>query len=121
MKKGKVVIMGSRGNGKSTDLLRLALQDHADIACLYRPEHYIDIAVEQLHIPREEISIDRERREVKIRDVRIAPINHCIRKAGEHEENKPLYVDELECAINYLLNREINGYTLSVCEYFAEV
>lgn len=108
-------IIASRTTGKSATLLRLALQNHADIAVPTAfTGVYVDLATDVLHIPKEEISHDRNRHIVKIRDIEIAPVEYFRSKP---EIRKPLYVDELDLALGRLLGRSINGYSLSIDDH----
>ena len=109
-------IIGSRGTGKSTQLLRMAIENKAAIATPNRTimRGYISIAL-TLGINAEDIQ--ETERYVVIKGVTIAPFP-CflsISTLPPLAKGKDLYIDEIEMCIGMVLTpfNEFAGYTLS--------
>lgn len=108
-------IIASRGTGKSTQLLRTALNEKANLAVCYHSQlrYYADIA-KSLGINESEIEVTPYY--LKIRDTVVAPIY----KFMEHPTSslfsrKPLYIDELDWCMKSLLDYcELSGYSISL-------
>lgn len=108
-------IIASRGTGKSTNLLRMALLNHADISV-----HSV-AAIRSLALIARDVLNIRENEIVKytgyimVRDVQIATIDHYVDTSYNFGKMRPLYVDELEtCLQKLFLGRKVAGYTISL-------
>lgn len=111
-------IIASRGTGKSTALLKMALKDNADIAvsCHTSMQHFIRIATE-IGIDADEIKLQDDC--VIIRSVIVAPIRYFITHApsGIFAQHKKLYIDEIDACLRRLPStHDIEGFTMSMEE-----
>ena len=110
-------IIASRASGKSTELLRMALDNHGDIAVFdnHAIETFVELAIEVLHIPPEEISQVNGRATIK--DVTVASV---LEYANPHRtlgfnRARPLYIDEISACMKFLLFPfQVRGYTESI-------
>ena len=119
-RKKPTILIASRSTGKSTELLRLALREHGDIATFSRAsaEVFANIARDILGVDPKNIIRDPSRGYWKIEDVTVATLGEFMRRPMNSDFNadKPLYIDELEFCLRSLTyrNREIGGITISM-------
>lgn len=115
--KGMKRIIASRGTGKSTELLRMALEDkNAAIAVPSRTSvnYYCVLAHEALGVPIEKIN--KFQGMAQIQDVIVAPffdftVNPEVRKFT----SRAVYIDEIEECIKMMMPfDDLAGYTLSI-------
>lgn len=108
-------IIASRGTGKSTELLKMALRENGDIAVfgIVAAKHFAQIAGE-IGIADEDIKIRNDC--VIIRNVVVAPFRYFFYEPrGLFAQHKKLYIDEIElCLQNLPHTHSIAGYTISL-------
>ena len=108
-------IIASRGTGKSTQLLRMAIENKAVIAAPRVMLHnYKHIAL-QMGVNVSEIKETEDY--VVIKDVAIVPFNSLFSPEifSSLLRNKEIYIDELEiCLERALPNNKIAGYSVSL-------
>jgi len=109
-------IIGSRATGKSTELLKMALRDNADIAVWSHAANHFALIAREIGIPKEQIKFITDG--VVIRDVVVAPIYKFLYASdGIFAQHKNLYIDELDLCLNALSFKSthtIAGYTISL-------
>lgn len=114
-------IIATRRTGKSTALLRMALENHGDIAVFnsHAVETFVVLARDVLHIQPEEIH--HIFGTAKIRDVTVASILEYETEPRKYNRSRPLYIDEIGlCMKTMLFPFNIGGYTESLEEAFYE-
>ena len=107
-------IIASRGIGKSTQLLRMALDEKANLAVCFRSQlrYYVDIA-KSLGVDESEIKVAPDY--LKIRDTVVAPIDKFTERGLPLLAQNPLYIDDLEWCVGRLIHaRKIAGYSISL-------
>lgn len=114
-------IIASRASGKSTELLRMALENHGNIAVFssHAVETFVVLARDVLHIPPEEIETAYSAGWARIKDVTVASILEYVGITDTRGFNraKPLYIDEIGLCMQSLLYRfKLGGYTESLEE-----
>lgn len=110
-------IIATRATGKSTTLLRMALENHGNIAVFnsHAVETFVVLARDVLHIPEEEIQ--HKFGFAKIKDVTVASIVEYETNPRGFNRARPLYIDEIGLCMQSLLRRfELGGYTESLEE-----
>lgn len=110
-------IIASRATGKSAELLRLALENHGDIAVFNSTavEVFVALAREVFDIPPEEIS--RADGRATIKDVTVASVLEYANPNRTRGFNRarPLYIDEISfCMKSLLFPFQVGGYTESI-------
>ena len=108
-------IIASRGTGKSTEILKMALRENGSIAvCSYKTAQYFALIAKTIGIADEEIKYQDDC--VFIRNVLVAPFRHFFYEPkGPFAQHKKLYIDELELCLNSLPHtHNIDGYTISL-------
>ena len=114
-------IIATRRTGKSTVLLRMALENHGNIAVFnsHAVETFVVLARDVLHIPPEEIETAYAAGWAKIKDVTVASILEYVGITDTRGFNRarPLYIDEIGLCMQSLLYRfKLGGYTESLEE-----
>lgn len=111
-------MIASRGTGKSTEILRMALEDkdaaivvptNASVEC------YCAIAYDVLGVPLK--SINKQGNIAKIKDVIVAPISaFCWREGRGPFCERNMYIDEIEMCVQKMMAvfGNLAGYTLSI-------
>lgn len=110
-------IIASRASGKSTELLRMALENHGNIAVFnsHAVETFVVLARDVLHIAPEEIH--HTFGIAKIRDVTVASILEYETEPRQYNRSRPLYIDEISaCMKSLLFPFQVRGYTESLEE-----
>ncbi len=108
-------IIASRASGKSTELLRMALDNHGNIAVFnsHAVETFVVLARDVLHIPPEEIQYTFGF--AKIKDATVASIVEYEKNPRDFNRSKPLYIDEISaCMKSLLFPFQVGGYTESL-------
>lgn len=108
-------IIASRGTGKSTELLKMALRENGSIAvCNHTNAKYFALIAKTIGISDEEIKYQDDC--VIIRNVLVAPFRHFFYEPkGPFAQHKKLYIDEIESCLNSLpCTHSVAGYTISL-------
>lgn len=110
-------IIASRGTGKSTELLKMALRENGNIAVfgIVAAKHFAKLARE-IGIADEDIKSRDDC--VIIRNVVVAPFRYYFYEPrGIFAQHKKLFIDEIElCLQNLPSTHSIAGYTMSLEE-----
>lgn len=110
-------IIATRATGKSTELLRMALDNHGNIAVFnsHAVETFVVLARDVLHIPEEEIQ--HTFGFAKIKDVTVASVVEYETHPRRFNRSKPLYIDEIGgCMKSLMFPFQVCGYTESLEE-----